>query len=399
MNRIKAFLSNSGRLTLIILLIAATFSFAMFQGGFVSWFLFFTLIPFLLYSLLLAFLPINISNVHREFLPLTLTRGDSASVKVSFRNKTWFPLIFVTIQEMGMDQQFYEKTNGRSSNIFFVGWRRNFEWIYEIPKLERGELRFNGFLFTFTDFFGWTVRRKVHQVQQTVLIYPKMTEVNYKPLQFQFGQGGVHSSIKVVKDNSLVTGIRDYQAGDRFSLIHWKSFAKNETLKTKEFEDRQSREVALVLDSTTSKNFELVVDFVASTLNAVVKKHGEISFLSVGKDRQYFPNLKTGNQLERVNRHLAVIKPDANQKIEAALLNEIDNFHSSTLLLVTGEITEQLEMFFVNSMNSMRGIVCFVVINDEAQKTKGVERKFPHVKVVYLTKDLFKHAFTEVLKP
>lgn len=399
MNRIKAFLSNSGRLVLIILLIAATFSFAMFQGGFVSWFLFFTMIPFLLYSFLLAFLPINISNVHREILPLTLTRGDSASVKVSFRNETWFPLIFVTIQEMGMDQQFYENTNGRSSNIFFVGWRRNFEWTYELPNLERGELRFNDFLFTFTDFFGWTVRRKVHQVQQTVLIYPQITEVNYKPLQLQFGQGGVHSSIKVVKDNSLVTGIRDYQAGDRFSLIHWKSFAKSETLKTKEFEDRQSQKVALVLDSTTNKNFELVVDFVASTLNAVVKRHGEIAFLSLGKDRQYFPNLKTENQLKRVTRHLAVVKPNANQTIEAVLLNELTNFHSSTLLLVTGEITEQLEMFFSNSMNLMRGIVCFVIVNDEAQKTKGVERKFPHVKVVYLTKDMFKYAFTEVLKP
>ena len=41
------------------ILLIATFVFAMFQGGFVSWFLFYTFLPFALYSFVLFFYPLT----------------------------------------------------------------------------------------------------------------------------------------------------------------------------------------------------------------------------------------------------------------------------------------------------------------------------------------------------
>ncbi|SOB98769.1 uncharacterized protein SAMN05880501_10293 [Ureibacillus xyleni] len=386
MNKIKRILGGGGRFIVLLLLIAITFSYAMFQGGFVSWFLFYTISPFLLYSLLLSFAPIQIGEVHCEIKPSKLHRGDSAQVKISFQNKSWFPFVFLTVKEL-------DSTTG-PSQIFFVGWKRKFEWTYELHDVERGAIQFKGLHLTVTDFFGWTIRNKVIQENKTVLVYPKLSEIKYKPLQLQFEHGSINAPFSMVKDTSIVTGVRDYQAGDKFSWIHWKSFAKNATLRTKEFEDRQTQEIMLVIDQSTDKNFDDVVDLVASIITSVVKNHGDISFLSSGEKRYYSPKIKTHSQLEKVMQHLATIRSDTKKAIDATLANEVGLIKTASLIIVTGEVTDGLKQFFSKSSSFTRGIICFEVTDQEKQV-----RTIANVKVMPISKGKFEQAFTEVVKP
>ena len=394
MKKLKTYLRSGGRFTATLLLAVITFSYAMFQGGFVSWFVFYSLTPFLLYSLLLSFAPIKIEEVHREITPSKLHRGDSAKVTVSFRNTTWIPLIFMTVQEIGIDRKF----KGSFNQIYFVGWKRKFEWSYELDDLKRGKMQFEGIRFIFTDFFGWTIRTKVVEENKSLVILPKISRIKYKPLQMQFEHGGVAAPFSMVKDTSLVTGIRDYQSGDKYSWIHWKSFAKNETLRTKEFEDRQTQDIFLAIEQSSTKNFEHAVDLTASILQSVIKNHGDISFLSTGEKKEIFPKLKSQSRLEKVMQHLAVIEPDSKQSIDSILGNEMGLINSATLVLVTGELSKELKDFFVNSSKFARGIVCFVVSD---QKEKVIEKRLSvgNVKVIHITDDQFENAFTEVMKP
>ncbi|MCM3389475.1 DUF58 domain-containing protein [Ureibacillus chungkukjangi] len=397
MKRLKNYLQGGGRFIAIIVLAVITFSYAMFQGGFVSWFVFYSLTPFLLYSLLLAFAPIHIYEVSREVTPSKLHRGDSAKITVSFRNKTWIPLIFMTVQELGIDRN-SSNYQGRYNQIYFVGWKRKFEWSYELNDMKRGKMQFQGIQFTFTDFFGWTIRTKVVEEDKSVVILPKLSTIKYKPLQMQFEHGGVAAPFSMVKDTSLVTGVRDYQSGDKYSWIHWKSFAKNETLRTKEFEDRQTQDIFLAIDQSSEKNFEHAVDLTASILQSVIKNHGDISFLSTGEKREIFPKLKSQSRLEKVMQHLAVVKPDSKQSIDAILANEMALINAATLVLVTGELSKELKDFFVNSSKFARGIVCFVV---SGKNEKVVEKRLSvaNVKVIHIAEEQFENAFTEVMKP
>ena len=397
MKKLKTYLRGGGRLIALILLGVIIFSYAMFQGGFVSWFVFYSLMPFLLYSLLLSIVPIHMNQVKREITPSKLHRGDTAKITISFRNNTWFPLIFMTVQEIG-EQHNASNYKGGFNQIYFVGWKRKFEWSYELNNLKRGRMQFQGIRFTFTDFFGWTVRTKVVEEDESVVILPKLSPIKYKPLQMQFEHGGVAAPFSMVKDTSLVTGIRDYQSGDKYSWIHWKSFAKNETLRTKEFEDRQTQDIFLAIDQSSSTNFEHAVDLTASILQSVIKNHGDISFLSTGKKREIFPKLKSQSRLEKVMQHLGVIEPDSKQSIDSILSNEMALINSATLVLVTGGLTKELKDFFVNSAKFARGIVCFVV---SKKNEKVVEKRLSvaNVKVIYITDDQFENAFTEVMKP
>ena len=120
MSKVVKMLKQSGRYLTIIGLFIFTFCFAMFQGGFVSWFIFFTILPFLLYSLMLAVVPLRIQHVLREITPTKLERGDRAKIKVCFKNKSLFPIVFIVVRELDMDDHFYEIVEGRSSNLFLA---------------------------------------------------------------------------------------------------------------------------------------------------------------------------------------------------------------------------------------------------------------------------------------
>ena len=62
--------------------------------------------------------------------------------------------------------------------------------------------------------------------------------LNLIPISMQYDQGASQTRFSLIKDTTMATGVREYVPGDRFSWIHWKSFAKNGELRTKEFEDR-----------------------------------------------------------------------------------------------------------------------------------------------------------------
>lgn len=386
--------SKIGRFIVNILLILITFSYAMFQGGFVSWFLFYTLIPFLLYSLVLNFIPVSIEEVKREIHPTKLVRGDGASVTIHFKNKTWFPLAFVTVREIGLKDDIVAKSKG-CSNIFFAGFKRSFHWTYEIPELERGVIEFSTLQFTFTDFFGWTVRHKFVDVKQKVIVYPKITEMKYRQFQRHIDQGGVLAPFAFLKDTTLVSSVRNYQAGDRFSWIHWKSFAKDETLRTKDFEVRQSHEVMLVLDATVKRHFEEVVELAASVLQTIVKNHGEVSFFIAGDEQVFYPQLKQ-SQFGNIMKQLSLVEAIDSKNIEWILTREgktLDSF----MLLFTGELTESLRNFFMNHSKKTKGIICFVLSSQ--QEIGQAREEFFNVTIIPITKERFSDVFTEVIKP
>lgn len=397
MSKYKQMLSKIGRFMAMVLLIAITFSYAMFQGGFVSWFLFYTLIPFLLFSLVLTFIPIQIKEVGREITPSRLSRGDKATVTIHFKNATLFPLAFLTVRELGLNSDVVEKSKG-CSNLYFVGWKRRFHWTYEIPELERGEIQFSTLQFTFTDFFGWTVRHKFVTEKQSMLVYPKLLNIKYRQLPKQFDQGGVLSPYAFVKDTSMVTSVRDYQAGDRFSWIHWKSFAKNETLRTKDFEERQSEETVIVVDATTKKHFEEVIELSASVLHAIVKNHGDVSFFIAGDNEKFYPKIKSHGEWEEVMRQLAVVEASDTENIDFILTKEQMKLESS-MILFTGELTDSLKNYFMHHSKWMKGIICYVVTTQEEFERTQIKSQYFNVKIIPITKERFSDVFTEVIKP
>ena len=381
----------------IITIFIVVFCFAMFQGGFVSWFLFFVITPFLLYSILLRFIPIQIGEIERAITPQFVTRGNKVNVQVTFENKSWFPLLFLTVREK-MDTDALEiHMEGKSQNLFLVLWKRHFAWEYELRNVPRGEFHFEGLDFIVTDFFGWIEREVFVEKHDMVLVYPRVTDIQSTQINLHYDQGNTHVTRSLVKDTTVATGVRKYEAGDRFSWIHWKSFAKTNELKTKEFEDIQAQNVVIYLDRSSQPHFEEVVDLCASLLKVGVRSKSDLSFFTAGQERKLFPLIRTESQMNRVMQYLATAEMDSfTTYIEKAIRAEQALVSRSIVFLVTSLIDENLEKLLMSGSKLTRAIICFVVVSEESYPHME-HRQYPgHNQMIFLTEAMFNRALMEV---
>lgn len=392
--KFRKLFERSGRMLFLVLLFAITFSFAMFQGGFVSWFIFFVTCPFLIYSLILFFVAERLVSVERSFEPSHIEAGENLRVTLKVKRKTMVPFVYITIDEQ-LPHTLVKENMSHLRTLLLVGLKRDFEWSYSLENIPRGEHRFEKLEVTFHDFFGWVQKRFVFEQEQTFVVYPRVYEMKYVPIQTQFDMGRMTSPFSLVKDTTMAVGIRNYQSGDRFSWIHWKSFAKSQSLRTKEFEDRQSQELFVMIDRSPADSFDDVVELTASIVNTIVEKQGDVSLLSVGNQRSYFSNIQGHKQLEIIMHHLATIEADYRKDFQSLLFHEKAIAQGGMLLFVTSELTDEKLMALAKTVK--QGI-CFV-ISDNPLGVWSLREKVQHIRVVQVPKKDYYFAFTEVMKP
>lgn len=394
MEKGKLLLDRGSRLLFLILLLLTVVLFALFQGGFVSWFIFYVTVPFLLYSFVAFFIRERIVAVERTFEPNRVTVGDDVLVKVKISRRTRFPFIYVTIKEHSA----FEKIAGQKAAtqaLVLLGWKRQLEWSYTLKEMPRGEHHFTQLEVTFHDFFGWVPQKITVFQEQTLVVYPSVQEIQYSPLKTYYQGSSMSQRQSLEKDTSLVTGVRNYQAGDRFSAIHWKSFAKSNVLYTKEFEDQKSQELLLLLDGTVSKHFDDAVELAASIIHTVVKKYGDVSLLSVGEQRVYFPRIQGGNQLEKVMYHLATVKAYQQSELPALLAKEQLISQGASLVIITTELTDEKLMALAKVVK--QPCSCFV-ISEHASSVEALSKK-SNISVYSIPKGSYQNVFAEVLRP
>ena len=165
----------------------------------------------------------------------------------------------------------------------------------------------------------------------------------------------------------MATGIRDYQAGDRVTWIHWKSFARTQTLMTKEFEDRRSQELFLVLDGRPSESFEEQVDLAASILKEASGHQAGIGFLTTGSEQSIFPFIHSEEQFQRALIHLAKIKPsgDISKVMTGNNLNGLQ--HGGVIIVITANPDWSFIQSVVLNAKSARSIICLTIIKRDEQ--------------------------------
>ncbi len=390
-----------GRLILVLVILLSAFTFAMFQGGFVSWFIFYTLLPFVLYSIVFFFTPISKIEVDRYIETAQVRNGGKLIVTVKLKRPSQFPMLYLLIKENTRSEVLLNHAGNRIKTVKLVGLQKMIVWKYEIDHMPRGEHTLDGIEIEVSDFFGWVKKTHIFPIVQSVIVYPNVTEMIYMPIETRYDQGAAASPFTIVKDTTMATGIRDYQPGDRVSWIHWKSFARTQTLRTKEFEDRQSQDLFILMDRQPSVKFEEQVELTASVLQAVVRHQASAAFLSLGASRHYFPSVQGEDQLQRTMFHLAKVTADLTQPIEQILPNDPALSNATSVLFITGNLTAEWVDAIPKSAKKLRLCTCFVVVKKGTKMSKkdiAVHQlaRSRGMVVHVLSQDHFANAFTEV---
>ena len=334
-------LNRIWKLILLFILLGMTFSYAMFQGGFVSWFLFYSFLPFAIYGLLVAIYPIRDWEVNRKMEKHEYSAKEELVVEIELSRKTFFPIFYLLIEDCF---SFSGSNKLMGKTILMPGFKRHLSYTYKIDELPRGEHTFSQLLLKVGDPLGLIETEKVYKQEDKILVYPPYENIVYKPLETHYEQGLASSKERVQRDTTMAVGIREYQPGDRFSWINWKASAKRNNMMTKEFEQRQSQDLLVVMDSMESEGFEVLVSFTASMVRAILKKGAQTGFLSVDeKERVIFPIRGGESHQQLILHYLARVRPVKGLTIAQMLDTENSLFQQhTTLLLVTTELTETL---------------------------------------------------------
>ncbi|MFF1993045.1 DUF58 domain-containing protein [Bacillus mycoides] len=362
MKRLLRALYHVTKLLLISLCLVLTFVYAMLQGGFVSWFLFYSTIPIGLYSLLLPFYALRDAEVKRITNQNEYAAGEQFLSTITIKRKFPFPLLYLVIEDE-LPPQFTSCIQTKVNKvILFPGFKRNISFQYVIDTIPRGEHTFSSVRVKTGDLFGMMEKEVTFSVPDAFLVYPQYVDITYRQLENHFEQGALSANINLAKDSTVSVGVREYKPGDRFSWIDWKVTARTNNIMTKEFEQQRSHNIMIFMDRTESPLFESVVTFTASIVRAVLKQNSPASFVSVGKEQTIFPLNNGDTQLHQIFCHLAKVQADSVFPLSRSVEMELRKIYEPvTIILVTSDLSPDIQKAADFAAIKNRKLMVFVV--------------------------------------
>jgi uncharacterized protein (DUF58 family) len=345
---------------LLFLLFLLAFSYAMFQGGFVSWFVFYSFLPVLMYSFLVLFYPLGDFKINRVIKKRELFSGETLHVTIEFQRRFPFPLFYLLVEDQlpnHNEPNDSRQISAKSKGLFSLGFNRKTTFSYKVEDMPRGEFHFVAIELSTGDLFGFIKKRRIIVLPETVIVYPKVQPLTkWTPGDQAFG--GTHRSKKHFEhDLTSLSSIREYVPGDRLSWMDWKATARVNHLVTKQFEYPLNRDIVVVHDRFVDqkeegrKAFETSASLAASLVERAIGLGASVGFISVGKESSFF---QSNNQMAHkwvIFDHLARINPEGEGEAIYALTRYLQQLpHHATFVYVTTHLSHKV----LNLFNEIR---------------------------------------------
>jgi uncharacterized protein (DUF58 family) len=208
--------------------------------------------------------------------------------------------------------------------------------------LPRGEHRFGPPSVALADPFGLARVRRAARSESTLLVLPRTV-----PIVVPFWESGSarrsgqHTGL--LRGRAELGGVRDYEPGDPFSLIHWGQTARRGRLQTKELHGESGRGASLlaILDAKDSPGngappdgpFELAVAAAASLVAGCAARGDAVGLEHTAARPVILP---LGTPPLAMERELALVQADGQQSPALALRSAVGRHETPrTVVVVT----------------------------------------------------------------
>jgi uncharacterized protein (DUF58 family) len=391
----------------VIILFLIAFAYAMFQGGFVSWFVFYSFVPIMLYTLALVFYSLNDIKVERFIEKDELYADEPLQATIKLTRRFPFPLFYLVIEDHAPEKML--KRHGQmkkeaTKGLLSLGFQKSITFAYTIKGMPRGEYRFQKVTVKTGDIFGFVQKQKTYKVEQNVLVYPKIISPR-KWLPLDLSQGGRHRSKKHFEyDLTSISSIRDYIPGDRLSWLDWKATARVNKLVTKQFEFPLNKDIVVILDRTTRSHqnmnvdeFERAVSLAASLADRALITGSSVGFGSLGKETTWVTMHDQAYQKWVILHHLASAEQDDLMDSSYAFHKYIKQLsQQTTIVYITTQVSERSILLFNDLLNRGLSVELFFTIDELGEREHHNLQKLRAMGIyVHIIKD---YHFDEILK-
>ncbi|MBL0389225.1 DUF58 domain-containing protein [Tumebacillus sp. ITR2] len=339
---------TTGRYVLWLTLLVVTFAYGKFQGGFASWFLFYTVLLLSFYEFGTSRFALRQSNSTRKLSSHKLSAGQTLEVDIMVTLVGRWPLPWLVIEDSLPTRLLLQ--SGTNRELHFPGFNKKLRLTYSLPNMPRGKYQLGDTYMTTGDLFGLFKKEVVHRRFDDVTVYPKVVPIKHWHTVNKFNAGSSYAQNRMSEDSSNVIGVRDYAPGDRLSRIHWRASARTGELKTKEFELHVTNDLMFFLNRSeqayrgaSNQLFETAVTTCASLAKYAIGKKYSVGLVSYGRERMTIPQSRNLEQYMRIIEHLAIVQPDGADDFQDTLLREVNYLsRGSTAVLLTPVIDDKL---------------------------------------------------------
>ncbi|MCX8065968.1 MAG: DUF58 domain-containing protein [Candidatus Hydrogenedentes bacterium] len=223
----------------------------------------------LIFSYILSNFWISFVVTARKVEPLILNEGEDAEVVVFIRNKSWFPVPWIYVEDFVPP---YAEVSGEYKKLFFLRGNEMRLLSYRLRFPRRGYFRIGPLVMETGDFFGLQKHFRSGETQEYVTVLPSVVYIKSFQVSTRRPHGPVRVSNKIYEDPTRIYGVRDYIPGDPIKSIHWKASAKLGSLQVKTNEPATVLGATLILDlfeddyypQTREERIELAITTTAS---------------------------------------------------------------------------------------------------------------------------------------
>src|SRR5512145_2696816 len=168
--------------------------------------------------------------------------GDELEERWELQNTTWLPLLWLEIEDATTLPGY------TSRRVVAVGAEASYQWLTSAVCERRGVYQVGPLTAHMSDPFGLFYYEWCEEKSHQIVIYPPL--VHLPPLQVPHGQSGglAHAEMLYQHVTPVVSGLREYVAGDLLNHIHWPTVAKTQKLMVKEFDPERAGALWIVLD-------------------------------------------------------------------------------------------------------------------------------------------------------
>lgn len=372
----------------------AVFSYAMFQGGFVSWFLFYSVLVISLLSLSIMFVRLNRIHIVREMEPGVAAANQLVRVRLTLTRPFIHPFCFIRIKDIIPDEVVKGRVQEQGA-LFFFSLHKKLTYEYTLDHVQRGEHPFYFVEVAAGDLFGFFEKRKYVKVPSTLIVYPYYHQLKDWTVHSSGGQDKGLSFSRSFEEELSFAGVREYIPGDRITSIDWKHSARTDQLVTKQFESFSGETTFLLfnhyIEDKKKEVFERQIELCASLVNFFYEKGILLGFIGIENKTEYFTPSSLLDHYQTIYYYLAKAK-EKNTRIDGEVGVE-EQLRGCTAVIVTSIFSISfLHYLETLAAKNIHIIVCFTrgtsTTDMESRNIRQVQQR--GIKVYQFTETFFK---------
>jgi uncharacterized protein (DUF58 family) len=263
-----------------------------------------------------------------------------------------------------------------SSRVVHVGGRKSNIWSASTVCARRGQYQLGPMTLKSGDPFG-IFPAKVHLAGTIeILVYPAVVDLPSFPLPSSTLSGGPAPDRRTQMVTPMVTGIRDYVAGDAFNRMSWTATARLGRLMVKEFDVDPTSDVWLILDldeehlmrvrrdaapqdvagtgraveAWLDSTEEYAVAVTASLARCCLNQGRGVGMIATGAHYEVIQAERSDRTYIKMLETLAVVAADGHRRLAEVLVAEARRFNRNSSLIV---VTASEDLAWVDALATL----------------------------------------------